>query len=239
MEIIALGDTHGRTDWKQIVRTSNSDKIIFIGDYFDTHEDISAEQQIKNFHEIIVFKKANMNRVVLLFGNHDYHYLRTVDETYSGFQQWGKTDIQETLHKALDENLMQMCFVFDKYLFTHAGVTKTWLKSVGYTDQPLETFLNDLFKYQPLAFRFTPGNYLSPYGDEICQTPIWVRPNSLFDDAIDGFIQVVGHTTQKELLLNHKIVLIDTLGTSGQYLSISNGKMIVSEQRHWQTLIKY
>jgi len=44
MRIIALGDTHGRTDWKQITARERFDKVVFIGDYFDTHEDdISPE----------------------------------------------------------------------------------------------------------------------------------------------------------------------------------------------------
>lgn len=45
MKLIALGDTHGRTDWKEIVAETEFDKVIFIGDYFDTHENITPEQQ--------------------------------------------------------------------------------------------------------------------------------------------------------------------------------------------------
>jgi len=90
VRIIALGDTHGRTDWKQIISNEKFDKVVFMGDYFDTYEDISPEQQKENFKDIIAYKKANMNKVVLLFGNHDFHYLRNINETYSGYQQWQK-----------------------------------------------------------------------------------------------------------------------------------------------------
>lgn len=82
MKIIALGDTHGRTVWKQIVKENGFDKIVFHGDYFDTHERISARQQKENFKGIIAFKKANMDKVILLMGNHDYHYTDAVDEPY-------------------------------------------------------------------------------------------------------------------------------------------------------------
>jgi len=234
MKLIAIGDIHGRTDWKQIISNIEFDKVIFVGDYFDTHEDISPEQQKSNFEDLVEYKKANMDKVVLLFGNHDYHYLRIINETYSGFQPLHKIDISEMLDKALNDNLMQMCLIHDNYIFTHAGITKTWLKNTGYTGkESLDLFINDLFKYKPLAFRFTSGINNSPYGDDIEQSPIWVRPRSLYADCLDDFIQVVGHTIQKQLIsINNKIVLIDTIGTSGQFLCITDGKISVSEPYH-------
>ena len=51
MKIIAIGDLHGRTLWKYIVSKVDFDVVVFIGDYFDTHENISPVQQIKNFKE--------------------------------------------------------------------------------------------------------------------------------------------------------------------------------------------
>lgn len=231
MKLIALGDTHGRTHWKEIVSNTEFDIAVFIGDYFDTHEDISPEQQKSNFEDLIEYKKANMDKVVLLFGNHDYHYLRTVDETYGGFQHWHKTDIAEMLHNALDGGLMQMCYIHENYIFTHAGVTKTWLRNTNYTSEDqLESFINDLFKYQPSAFRFTSGVNYCPYGGDVTQTPIWVRPESLYADCLDNFIQVVGHTTQKQInIVDNKIVLIDTIGVSGQFLCITDGEMSIME----------
>jgi len=230
MRIIALGDTHGRTDWKQITTNETFDKVVFIGDYFDTHEDISPEQQKENFKEIIAYKKANMEKVVLLFGNHDYHYLRTTNETYSGYQQWQKTDIQELLHPAIDAGLLQMCFVADNLLFCHAGITQTWCKNNLLNETaPLDDLVNALFKYKPNSFKFTSGRNHSPYGDDVEQSPIWVRPNSLLRDRIEGFIQVVGHTTQNKLVITDDVILIDTLGTSGEYLIWDNFQLSVGK----------
>lgn len=229
MKIIALGDIHGRTNWRDIVAKTEFDKIVFIGDYFDTHEDISAEQQKANFEDIIEYKKANMEKVILLLGNHDYHYLSMANEKYKGFQEAHKTDIQEMLQKALRLDLIQMCFVFHKFIFSHAGVTKTWLNSNGYTaEEPVDLFINNLFKYQPLAFKFTRGMNNSGFGDDVCQTPIWVRPQSLRKDCLDNYVQVVGHTMQDKLnIVDDKICFIDTLGTTGQFLSIENDEMFV------------
>lgn len=236
MRIIALGDTHGRTDWKQITANEKFDKVVFIGDYFDTHEDISPEQQKENFKDIIAYKKANMDKVVLLFGNHDYHYLRTTNETYSGYQQWQKTDIQELLHPAIDEGLLQMCFVWHNLIFCHAGITQTWcennLVNKDNSYNFLEDAVNELFKYKPNSFRFTSGKNHSPYGDDVEQSPIWVRPNSLLRDRIEGFIQVVGHTTQNKLVITDDVILIDTLGTSNEYLIYDNSKLCVGKNNY-------
>lgn len=231
MKIIALGDTHGRTDWKKITTKETFDKVVFIGDYFDTHEDVSPEQQKENFRNIIAYKKANMDKVVLLFGNHDYHYLRTTTETYSGYQQWQKTDIQELLHPAIDAGLLQMCLVVDNLLFVHAGVTKTWVKNNLLNEgAPIDHLINALFKYKPNSFRFTSGKNHSPYGDDVEQSPIWVRPYSLQMDRLDGFIQVVGHTTQNRLMITKDVILIDTLGTSGEYLIYDNSQLRIGKK---------
>ena len=57
--------------------------IIFLGDYFDSRDGISIGDQQKNFDDILKFKELNTDKVKLLFGNHDYHYLPHVQEHYS------------------------------------------------------------------------------------------------------------------------------------------------------------
>lgn len=238
MKIIAFGDIHGRTNWKKIIANNDFDKVIFIGDYFDTHYDVSTEQQKENFKDIISFKKSNLDKVVLLFGNHDYHYLRTSNEQYSKFQQEEKTNIQELLHKAIDEDLLQMCYIHWNYLFVHAGVTKTWCKTNNIDEMNLSNSINDLFKYTPNAFRFTSGKNGSGWGDDVEQSPIWVRSRSLYMDKIPNYIQVVGHTvmdkitglngginiyTEGRTIETSGVIFIDTLGTSEEYLEIIDG----------------
>ena len=231
MKLIALGDTHGRTDWRRIVSGNESDKLVLVGDYFDAKEDITAEQQMDNFRELLSYKQANREKAILLFGNHDYHYLDVVHETYSGFQKWKQAGIRELLREAMRENLLQMCFVHENYVFTHAGITKTWASNnnVDLTQggKSIENQINDLFRHKPIAFGFTIGENFSFSGDDICQSPIWVRPNSLRKDRTDGFVQIVGHTPQRKLVIDDSIVLIDTLGTSGEYLVITDGEMAV------------
>jgi hypothetical protein len=232
MKIIALGDTHGRTIWKSIVTKEPFDKVVFIGDYFDTHEDISAGQQKDNFRDIIQYKEANKDKVVLLFGNHDFHYLSAMDQQYSGFNRFHAIEIEELLLAALDNDYLQMCFIYEQFLFVHAGVTKTWCRNTLGKDhfengKVLEQTINDLFRSKPNKFGFTPGRRYDPYGDEVEQSPVWVRPDSLFIDRLDSFTQIVGHTVQEKLIPFSDVTLIDTLGTSGEYLCIVDGEMQV------------
>jgi hypothetical protein len=230
MKTIILGDTHGREDWKEIVQ-QDFDKVIFIGDYFDSFN-IPYNQQMNNFLDILEFKKQNKEKVILLIGNHDYHYTKEAmsrGEYYSGFQSGVSFQIQYCLMEALKEDLLQLCYIQDKFLFSHAGITKTWLKNTGYIGgDPLEIFINGLFKYQPLNFAFTKGSNYSPYGDDICQTPIWVRPKSLQNDRIDYYTQVVGHTQQNNIVIKENIILIDYIENS-QYLIIEDGEAKVGK----------
>jgi predicted phosphodiesterase len=218
---IAIGDIHGRTSWKTIVEVTNADKYIFIGDYFDSKDAIPLADQISNFREILAFKRLHSNKVILLCGNHDFHYLRFAGEQYSGFQQGGSVAISEVLEDAMQDKSLQMAYEHFGYLFTHAGVTKTWLSKHGYSNGPVSEFINNLFFFQLSRFRFQPGENYSRTGDDVTQSPIWVRPPSLRKDALEGIIQVVGHTRQDHIIIEDQLILIDALA-SGEFLVIDN-----------------
>jgi predicted phosphodiesterase len=230
MKTVVLGDTHGRVTWKDIVaKNIDFDKLVFLGDFWDTHDNISQLQQIENFKDIIVFKKANIDKVILLFGNHDYHYLKTTYEHYSGYTRKHADKVTELLHEALDTGLLQMCHIEGNYLCSHAGITKTWCKDNNVDLLNVEQSINDLFKHKPHAFSFNMGSNFDRTGDDICQPPIWVRPRSLFKDKIDNFIQIVGHTTVEQIVITENYpILIDALGTTGEYLQIIDGVAVVA-----------
>lgn len=222
MRIIALGDIHGRVLWKEIVaKEKDVDKWVFIGDYFDTHYDITVAQQIDNFKEILEFKKNNMDQVILLLGNHDFHYLKEAQEKYSGFNAFKFVDINEILQPAVNSGLVQMCFTHDKYVFTHAGVTKTWAETYDVKLDDLENSINQLFIENMGAFRFSMGDNYDQTGNDITQTPIWVRIPALLSDKINGVTYIIGHTTLKELTITDNLIGIDTIGTTGEYLEIN------------------
>jgi calcineurin-like phosphoesterase family protein len=220
MKILTIGDVHGRDHWKEIVE-QDFDKVIFIGDYFDSWS-IPFDKQFQNFQDIVEFKKNNVDKVVLLFGNHDYHYMAYTDDRYSGYQTEHAPLINAVLAEALSHGYMQMCTVDDGFLFTHAGVTNTWAKWANINLDNLEGSINKCFLFTPQMFKFMDYQGADGSGDNIWQSPIWVRPDSLYADMIDGYIQVVGHSTQSAIEVG-SVILIDV---PGQYLEINNKEII-------------
>jgi hypothetical protein len=245
MKTIVLGDTHGRSFWKLAVHQDNPDRVIFIGDYFDSFE-ISGLEQIHNFKEIIKYKEDNPQvEVVMLIGNHDHHYFPEVGYTgTSGYQ----SRIAPSINQVVDENRhhLQMAYSFDKYLFTHAGVSPVFMdEAFGENNWSKETIvedLNELFKHKPKAFDF---NGLEPTGDNACQTPIWIRPRSLMfinkkhsKGLKNDYTQIVGHTQMKRLSVElskqftgGKYYFIDTMETTGEYLVHQDNKLKVNSVR--------
>ena len=73
-KVIIVPDVHGRTFWRLAKeKVDEVDKIVFLGDYLDPYpaEGITTEDAIKEFEEIIEFKKNYNDKVILLYGNHD------------------------------------------------------------------------------------------------------------------------------------------------------------------------
>jgi len=235
MKTIVLGDTHGRGMWQHIVKNESFDRVIFVGDYWDSF-DVPFLEQMYNFKQIVHFARTSDKEVILLTGNHDVHYQKwalQAGESYSGFQSVHANDICQELQ--LNEDIMQMAYKMDNFLFTHAGVTKTWLELMEIeNDINMVDVINDIAKFKPRMFGFGAvgnGGYVDGYGDNVWQNPTWVRPKSLMKDSKDlNYIQVVGHTGQNQIDIKGKSTggkyyFIDTLGTSGEYLIIEDGKV--------------
>jgi predicted MPP superfamily phosphohydrolase len=239
---LVLGDTHGRSNWKLAIHQEQPDKVIFIGDYFDSFE-FSGVEQIDNFKQIIQYKENNPQvEVVLLIGNHDHHYFPEIGYTgTSGYQ----SRIAPSIIQVIDENRhhLQMAYGFENYLFTHAGVSPVFMDQVfGENDWSIENVvvdLNELFRYKPMAFEF---NGFDAYGDNTTQTPIWIRPRSLMSankkhkkSLRKDYIQIVGHTGMKRIDIDGsdkftggRYYFIDTMETSGDYLIIQDNNISVN-----------
>lgn len=218
-KIIALGDTHGVNKWKEIVKQS-FDKVIFLGDYFDSFS-IKFGEQYENFMAILDFKKANPDKVVLLFGNHDFHYI--TNERYSGYQLENADIIGGIIRSTLEQGQLELCHQESNFIFSHAGITKTWMNEHNLKNGGIVSLINLEFLNSPNSFKFTPSNPLDNCGESITQPPIWVRPEPLLRDKIDGIKQVVGHTKQKNIDINGDVIFIDTLEYSNEYLIIKDG----------------
>lgn len=232
MKIRPIGDIHGRTTWKKIA--SDDMLNVFIGDYFDSHDKKSNfNQQIENFQEIVAYKESHPNTILLL-GNHDYHYLRGIDssERYSGYQAYGALSIQEVLENAIAKDHIKITHYVDDFLFSHAGVSKTFISNwylttdTDYSDVDILKIdmITELFETNRKALTFyQPYHkmYRDPYGNNIFQSPIWIRPESLAQDGVDVYKQIVGHTQVDHINItaNEKFIQIDAL-ENGEFIEI-------------------
>jgi predicted phosphodiesterase len=238
MKTIIIGDIHGHDSWKQIIeQEQDADRFIFVGDYFDSFS-VPGLIQMQNFKNIIEFKTTSNAEVILLVGNHDFHYFPEIGENgTSGYQPRMAVSISHLINGNRDH--LQMAYQFDDILVTHAGVSSEWLDdNIVMWDVPnLAMYINDLFKYQPLKLEYRQYKQVGDqvygaygYGDETFQGPLWIRPRSLMkanrDTLKNKIRQVVGHTPYKQIDINGhatggRYYFIDTMPR--EYLIVEDG----------------
>lgn len=91
--------------------------------------------------------------------------------------------------------------------------------------------INTLFKVDLNPFDFIYGKSGSCYGDDPENGPLWIRPNSLYVDAIEKIDQIVGHTQPRNPIIiksqqNTNIYLNDMLGLGYYLITLDNSVLI-------------
>lgn len=225
MKVNVIGDIHGRTNWKDLVIEDGIN--VFVGDYFDPYDKISEDDLMINFTDICDFKRKRPE-TVLLYGNHDFHYIVPYyGGSTSRYSRIGAPKFKELFEDS--QNLFHgISYAPDsKHIITHAGITKDWLDdyldrddftgiyledgSKVPTTREMELFINQLWwdskdsDNHPEKCEFSFEKNCDPwdtYGTTPTQSPIWVRPNTLANHNIyqgTGVAQIVGHTQIKDL----------------------------------------
>ena len=209
MKVLIIPDTHGSHHWEsQIKKFDKFNEIVFLGDYFDSWENNWKDNdQLNNFLHICKLARENP-KIKVLIGNHDISYLNH-DVLCSGHQSLHANDIERALLDNLD--VLNICHVIDgNWICSHAGVTTIWVENnvplsegdfhlveeVAYAIN--KQFHNKNFKIFGFIDSPRPSVYASPYGDDIWQSPLWVRPYSLSSD-FGCSQQIVGHTERNEI----------------------------------------
>lgn len=149
--MIIIPDIHGRSFWKEAIKGRENEKIIFLGDYMDPYveEDEFKDLTLENYHdkiignlkEILEFKKAHMDNVVLLIGNHDGHYFMCMDKC-SRYERIFHSEIEKLFRDNIELfKLVHVEKIGEKvFVFTHAGMRKLWLYDV-YGEEEIEDIL--------------------------------------------------------------------------------------------------
>jgi hypothetical protein len=216
MKICVIGDEHSRGIWREITEThKDSDMFIFLGDYCDPYKSVTNEDIIGNLEDIISFKKSNLNRVILLLGNHDLHYFTSKIVRSTRFDY----TIADKLEKLFIDNLnlFQNAFQINYYIFTHAGIGKEWF---------LERFKGDLSKNIASQLNYpekSQGNTLYDIGynrggNNMYGGIFWADYDEFENNLLPGYIQIVGHNQVRDIAhivdIDAEMYLCDCLGYS-------------------------
>jgi hypothetical protein len=225
IDIVPIGDVHGTKDWKKLV---DENKVnVFLGDYFDPYFTYNTNSLITNFNEIIDYKKKHNDNVILLLGNHDFHYLFSQYETYSRYRRWDSMKIR----KAIMDNINYFHGVAysynEKYLLTHAGVSKEWYEKrfkkeyEGETLKEIEDKINGLWwneddniKFNSFSFNSNSSDKYDYYGDSCTHSPMWVRWDTIINHNLlenTDFVQIFGHTGDVDIRVSDdkKLIKVD------------------------------
>ncbi len=205
MKVQVIGDIHGRIKWKPLIDES-CDKIIFIGDYVDSYtiDNITIKD---NLLDIIEYKKRNIDLVELIIGNHDMQYIYFPEYRCAGFRPEMAPDLQMIFRDNV--NLFKIAYQFEDHLFTHAGVTKNWLKwaedklklygysNLGNLGEALNNMNETSNRWVLNNVGYGRGGLRGDYGG-----PTWADKKETWFDAIPGLKQYVGHTPVADIHQN-------------------------------------
>lgn len=203
MAILVVSDVHGSLFWKKAEKEREpGDQVVFLGDYFDRRgEGPFAKDQAENFLEICEYAR-NAPGTTLLLGNHDWQYLPWDPEGCSCRDEKNYRRYQKVLLDNIDLLNMTHTFVDEgmKIAFSHGGITNDFTRLAG-AEKPDD--LNAIWREKPELFNFRElgpnGEWANPYGDDVWQSPLWVRNRALEKDSLAGWAQVVGHTPVRDI----------------------------------------
>lgn len=209
MKVLSIGDIHGLTVWKDIIKNIlDYDLIIFIGDYCDQAirqrvkgkwqwiQTITNEQILYNLQDIIKLKVKYPDKVILLWGNHDIQYY------LPGNNCSGKRPLMEWSLKSLFEKYatqFQYAYQYENHIWTHAGVNKYHYNQfirheIAHEDTNIADTYNRLGSIEHTAIT-TVGR--SRGGINSSGGILWCDKLELEYFALPGYTQIVGHTATK------------------------------------------
>jgi hypothetical protein len=212
---IIVGDLHGFVEKAQMfLAYKPEEEHIALGDYVDSFHEFQ-NRQIETL-QLLLDSSA-----VLLWGNHDLHYLRTPPWLCTGFQHYKEAPLIDLIEQ--NKNRFKAAYAVDGWLCTHAGVhvrvarPKRCRGNIDLLAKKLnadmEKFLNKPETYQRL-------NYMAPSppifnigqgrgGSSNFAGIFWYdfRRDLGLDTSIK---QIFGHTETKEPAITEAYVALDT-----------------------------
>ncbi len=203
MLIGLIPDIHQTTHFIKMVEENidRLDKLVFLGDYTDNWQSeilwyIPQHNPINIINKVVSYKKKYVNKIDLLLGNHCLSYMsqNPISKKVSGHQHQHDKEIAQAYLDNLEH--FKIAVEYDDWIISHAGFSKTWVQNQllkGWNKkQSVTDWCNQMIQEKHFDYFDWTGK-TSPSGDEITQTPTWIRPFSLAKDSYFKN-QVVGHS---------------------------------------------
>lgn len=203
-KILIIPDVHGRTFWRKAKEEiSNVDRVVFLGDYLDPYffEGITRENTIEEFKGIIKFKKENLDKVILLLGNHDESYKNNFGSA-TRYDYDNEKEIKSLFGE--NESLFRLFHKEGNYLFSHAGVTNHWLHTY-FPSKSIDDFLS-LKDEEIVPYLWVYSYYRG--GRDRTGSMVWSDVREY--DREPTFYQIFGHTQlESEPIITDKWACLD------------------------------
>lgn len=213
-KIIIIPDVHGRKFWRKILKIKNPEDYIFVflGDYLDPYPDegILSAKAYGEFISILEFKKQYPNNVILLIGNHDYHYINLYADRCSRFDRKNMSLFNSIFNK--NKDLFQLTYATEDCLFSHGGLINKWLEDYNLEvyDTPIEVsnYLNKLYNEGDENSDIKKGLQVVSFyrGGYFNGSIIW---RDVREPINEDFYQVFGHTQLKDSYITDKFACLD------------------------------
>lgn len=261
MRLAVIGDLHTKLgvfhQAKELVK--DYDKLIFLGDYVDDWL-AKPEDSKQILKELIALKKKYPKKITLLLGNHELSEWLGGRFKCSGYSEQTHRLVKPLLDK--HEDLFQLAEAVDGYLFTHAGLTKSWARDISMLDSEVRALTNEesWVNYLNKTFRIRNASEISEKvfsslsfagstrGGSGSPSPIWADKEDFERGDLCPLNQVVGHTPVCHVYAAKKIYFCDTFSESylygmtlpigdGSILTLEDGEPKILERMEWQSII--
>jgi hypothetical protein len=225
--ILTIPDTHARTNWYGAIdkHFDSVDKVVFLGDYCDPYFLASYRHILGELNKIISLKKEYPDKVELLIGNHDIHYI----DNSSRAERYD-FHLYSRLHKIFMDNLslFKMAYQDSNYLWTHAGVSVHWFNKyqdifaehygLNDDDTNLGDVFNKMFRSPDEDILCEVGNIRmrKEYDENWTGGILWADKSETIDSYMPEYHQIVGHSQVQFVTRigdkDSSITYCDTLG---------------------------
>ena len=200
-KLIIIPDVHGRSFWRKAVEENPQEAFIFLGDYLDPYpqDGVIVEEAFAGLQEIVLLKESRPEKVTLLWGNHDLHYLYP-DLEGSRYDRKNAARNRDYFndHRKDFQLAAEWIVGGERYLFTHAGVGTLWVESFLPSfpeDKITADFLNECMKVSSFIPALSKVSYYRG-GPDMYGSCIWadLQEQGELYNQLQSSIQVFGHT---------------------------------------------